>query len=931
MADARKELRGLVQFSEGLKNIGSSLTTYVSAPLALFGAAAVVASAKVEGLRKGLEAITLQDLGKQGVSGLAAVQRSAQLTGQRMQELQVLARAPGLGFEQAVQGDVRLRAVGISAEQSAKSIKAFANAIATTGGGKNEFDRVTVQLAQLSAKGKVLAQDLRPIIEAAPAVSGALQKLYGTVDSETISASLQKQGQSSTDFIRILTDELGKLPQVTGGLKNAFDNLVDTGTFALAKFGDGISKALNLPAVLDSVSNFVSGIADAFANLSPGVQQAVVVFAGLVAATGPVLVAIGTLGAALPFITAGFTALGISTLAAAAPLVAGAALIGGAAYLIISNWDAVKTYFQGEGGRVFSDLAAAVVDAATTIGQVFANLGSDNLGSLINAGTLIKTLFQELAVGITAALNTVTGVVKVVASLLAGDLSTAADGAAQAFNGLLAPLENLLGLQRTTTAVTAQFTSGVLAARTETALFGDVLGLNVAKTRDFASGILSSAEAAGLLAVQAGGAARQVGILAGLEAKLKEAKDKRQNDTSVRDITADNAVIKSLQEQINKLEGVEKSGKKATDALGKLRQELATLSALDTVLARPAEGIDTVSRRVKVLESGLKSLLDAGISPTSAAFKAFATEALTLQQGLAKLKADSQLEFKATGAVKLAYTFGDNVDEVFRKTLSPELAAHPLEIPFVLKKLKTDFSGDILAATAEVERGMQAAADASIVFGGSFDVAGTKAGLLQQQLEKLLAAGVNPLAPGFRELGAAYRESANLANINQAATAALANGLSQLGVGLLEGLGQLAGGSATLADFGATILGLVGKLATQLGEAIVAVGIGMLGLKTAFTNPFGAIAAGAALIVVGAALSSIASSAANSGGGGISTSSITGSSAAPAPPRQTIAANAVAGPVTVVHKVELTARGGDLVGVLNTAQNRNARIVGSGG
>nr|GFD31026.1 hypothetical protein [Tanacetum cinerariifolium] len=142
----------------------------------------------MESLGKGLQAISAADLGKQGITGLAGMQLAAQQAGDRLKELEVIAKAPGIGFEQAVQGDIRLRAVGISAT--------------------HEFDRVTTQLAQLSAKGKVLSQDLRPIIEAAPAVSQALLKLYGTIDSESISASLTKQGKSSQDFIAILTDEL---------------------------------------------------------------------------------------------------------------------------------------------------------------------------------------------------------------------------------------------------------------------------------------------------------------------------------------------------------------------------------------------------------------------------------------------------------------------------------------------------------------------------------------------------------------------------------------------------------------------------------------------------------------------------------------------------------------------------------------------------
>ena len=64
MTDARRELKGLQQFSEGLKGAGDSLTRYLTLPLVGIGAASVVASAKMESLRKGIEAITAADLGK---------------------------------------------------------------------------------------------------------------------------------------------------------------------------------------------------------------------------------------------------------------------------------------------------------------------------------------------------------------------------------------------------------------------------------------------------------------------------------------------------------------------------------------------------------------------------------------------------------------------------------------------------------------------------------------------------------------------------------------------------------------------------------------------------------------------------------------------------------------------------------------------------
>jgi tape measure domain-containing protein len=611
MAEARRELSGLVKFSEGLKDIGQSLTQYVTVPLLALGAASVAASGKIESLRNAVNAITTQDLAKQGVSGLEAVTEAAGLTTERMKELQVVAKQPGLGFESAVQGDVRLRAVGISSEQSAKSLKAFANAIALTGGGKSELSGVTVQLAQLSAKGKVLAQDLRPIIEAAPAVSGALQTLYGTVDSETISASLKKQGQSSTDFIKVLTTQLAKLPQVLGGLKNGLENFFDSATLAAAKFGDGISKALNLPAVLGALSNGLTSLGDSFANLSPGVQKALVVLAGVVAATGPILVAVGTLGAALPAITAGFAVLGVESLAALAPILPIAAAVAAAAYVIIENWDAITAYFAptGEGGRVFRELAASVTDSVTVIGQALAGLSGgakNNLGDMIGAATVLKTLFRDLAVGVTAFSDVVGGTIGAVVKLFQGDFKGALEEAKRAVLGLIDPLANLFGFTK--------------AGPKESfdAFFKLADALKAADTAALADAASNSELTGSLEALSSA-----TGLLAKLEAELKDAKDTKPDLKSEGELATRNLLIQSLEAQIKRLNELGIGSKKAQDALKKLAEELRGNGALSNALGAD---YDFLKERQKILEGGLKTLVLAGVSPASKAFRQYAAQ-----------------------------------------------------------------------------------------------------------------------------------------------------------------------------------------------------------------------------------------------------------------------------------------------------------------
>lgn len=157
------------------------------------------------------------------VRGLKTVEGSSQATAERLKLLREVAKVPGLGFEEAVRGDIRLRAVGLSADLSERSMRAFGNAIATVGGGKADLDGVLLALTQIQAKGKVSAEEINQINERVPQVRAAMAAAFGTADTE----ALGKSTLTATQFIEGLVDELAKLPQVTSGARNQLDNYSD--------------------------------------------------------------------------------------------------------------------------------------------------------------------------------------------------------------------------------------------------------------------------------------------------------------------------------------------------------------------------------------------------------------------------------------------------------------------------------------------------------------------------------------------------------------------------------------------------------------------------------------------------------------------------------------------------------------------------------
>lgn len=85
----------------------------------------------------------------------------------------------------------------------------------------------------------------------------------------------------------------------------------------------------------------------------------------------------------------------------------------------------------------------------------------------------------------------------------------------------------------------------------------------------------------------------------------------------------------------------------------------------------------------------------------------------------------------------------------------------------------------------------------------------------------------------------------------------LSSGLQDAFAAVGTSLGEsLASGGNIVATLGASLLGIVGSVAIQLGKAAIGVGIAMIGIKKAFSNPFTAIAAGVALIALGSFISS---------------------------------------------------------------------------
>jgi len=171
---------------------------------------------------------------------LSALADSEQQATQWFTRLAEIAREPGIGLQEAISTFASLKAV-ISDDEFILDFTAnLANLVALGGGGAEVFGLVSEQFAQMAASGKIVMQDLRPIITQLKNVRPLLQELYKTSDPE----KLEKMGITGVKLISDLNVAMSKKPTVLPGIQDQLDNLADTIRINLLPVMKDISKEL---------------------------------------------------------------------------------------------------------------------------------------------------------------------------------------------------------------------------------------------------------------------------------------------------------------------------------------------------------------------------------------------------------------------------------------------------------------------------------------------------------------------------------------------------------------------------------------------------------------------------------------------------------------------------------------------------------------
>ncbi|KAA9357240.1 tape measure protein [Larkinella humicola] len=395
--------KGLGRLADDFQSVGRSLTVGLTGPLAI-----------------GLGMIA------RNYASITQLKNAGEAYGITLQDIQKIAKAPGLGLEEAAGSVVGLRAVQYDANLAKSAVMEFGNALTLAGKGKAELQGVSLAFQQIKSKGSIQAEEINQIAERMPQIRQIMKDVFGTTDTQ----SLQKLGISADEFTTKVVTGLSKLPRAIVGPQVAWENFTDGLKIGSYEIGASADRLFGLTDKLSGLGDVLGDWAGKFKALPDSVQKAIFLVTGLATALGPLTLAIGSLIRLLPVVKIGFAALG-------GPVALTVTAVAGAAMFIMANWDKLKVYWEAAqktftDSGVWSTFTGLVSSAFDLVTGVF-KAGVALMMTAWNTfkGFLIpqaKFLFGTLTEIFNVAGGVLTGIFKVLTGILTLDWSKLMEG-----------------------------------------------------------------------------------------------------------------------------------------------------------------------------------------------------------------------------------------------------------------------------------------------------------------------------------------------------------------------------------------------------------------------------------------------------------------------------------------------------------------------
>lgn len=246
---------GMEDFAGKTKNSGESLAGAMTKANLLTGVVTKLGSAALEAAKSFISAgLDYNAQIETYTTGLTNMLGSAEAAQQVMENIQADAARTPFDVESLTKANQYLISAGENASYARKTINALGDAVAATGGGSDELNRMAQNLQQIANTGKATAVDIKQFAYAGINVYGILADYTGKSTAEV---------QKMTISYDLLTEALQAASEEGGRYYNAMDDLSQTQNGRTNTLKDNVKQLAGL-----MTSDLADGIGMVTSNLN---------------------------------------------------------------------------------------------------------------------------------------------------------------------------------------------------------------------------------------------------------------------------------------------------------------------------------------------------------------------------------------------------------------------------------------------------------------------------------------------------------------------------------------------------------------------------------------------------------------------------------------------------------------------------------------
>jgi len=301
-----------------ITDTGKDLSVKLTAPIVALGTVGVNYNAQMEQYRTMFTTLT----------------GSAEEADRVIQQLQADAQKSPFDSASLIQANQYLISAGVSADEARVMINNLGNAVAASGGGSAELERMAQNLQQIQNVGKATQQDIKQFANAGINIYGLLAESTGKTVAEVKEMDVTYEELSKA--FALASGEGGKYYGAMEAQGQTLNGSLNATKESIQMLLGSIMESA-MPVIVQVLQK-VQEVINYFMNMDEETKRMILIIGAVIAALGPALMIIGTiissLGTLISTIGMLFSPLGLVVAAITAVIAIGVALY--------KNWDVIK-------------------------------------------------------------------------------------------------------------------------------------------------------------------------------------------------------------------------------------------------------------------------------------------------------------------------------------------------------------------------------------------------------------------------------------------------------------------------------------------------------------------------------------------------------------------------------------------------------------